>query len=432
MIQSMLGGPVSRVQIPHSGSRPTRFPTFLSLGASVAYLWAALTPLRTLTVAGVQLSDIALIIAAILFALGAGQSGLALGLPALLATFVVLGLAASIWASSAGAFDQIESLSQALQFSIALLLVAFVLLFASAVRNGVHNIVLAYSVGATALGVSVLVLPNEVAGRSVGLAGHPVEVGGSLGVAVAYLSVRLIRQPRRALLLSPPILIMVSAILAAEAATGLVAAVLGIVVGLLMDKRAVRGVLFGVLGIGLAYVIVSTSAVGVELLAKMTTSFEGGLQTTSSDLASVSTLQSRWVTIQVGLERALEAPWFGHGFDESGQRVVEKLAPHNVLVLAWVSGGVIPLLLLVTLLVFSVATALQIRRGAPHLNWSGADAAVVAGVAAAWAAALSGPQMYQRSWLLFALVLPMLWLGSACARSRISVESKQKAGPDHG
>ena len=389
-----------------------------ALASVSTYVWVALTPLTSMTAGGVRLSDLTLVVAAVAWVLVAvTRPPRRAGLFALVWTGTMLLLAIAVLASSTHSTNVTESLSVGFQFLWSVALVLLVLYAVSSDPRRLERVFSSYVVGAAVLAASVLFLPTHASGRGAGLAGHPVEVGGALSVAIAYVFVLMASKPRFLWMLIPTQLLLFSGVLGSEALTGLVAALVGTVVGLLFVERKIRSWTFVAGTLLIAGMLLVATPTGTALWQKALESFTSGLSTDPSTAADGSTLQSRIVTITLGLDRALEHPISGSGFDSSGQIVIFDLKPHNVLVYAWLAGGVIVAVFFLSALIATIATSVvALRRPSIVVLPRAALGPALAAIAAAWASALSGPQLYQRGWLLMALVLPAAGLAHLAAR----------------
>jgi hypothetical protein len=339
------------------------------------------------------------------------------------AIVIILALVYSAVALAAGinANDPEESTLNTIKLFVSLACALIVLMAVARVggTNATHRVMMGYVIGSCILAISTWVSPAEVAHRHVGLAGHPVEVGGTLSVAAAYLA---FWQTKSKGLLAVKVLglaILASGFLRAETLTGPVTVALACLATAVLGARLhLKGAVTYVAGGFLAgWLFISTSA-GAELFKKLRNA-------TSLNLGSFSdsTLNERFLTMVAGIEKAARHPLAGNGIDISGMTAIGRLAPHNVLILAWQAGGILLFTVYACLCVATFFCVLRLRRiSDPHLLRPLAASAV-----ASWLAAFSGPQLLQRTWLL--PIIALIACFAAAGRPRPgSVDQKLKHG----
>jgi O-antigen ligase len=362
----------------------------------VATLWAILLPMTALTFGpDIAPGDVLLPIAALI-----GIVTLAISNPTVFghisAIVIVLALVYSAVALAAGinASDTEESTLNTIKLFVSLACALIVLMALAWVGgpNASHRVMMGYVMGSCILAISTWVSPAEVANRHVGLAGHPVEVGGTLSVAAAYLA---FWQTRSKGLLAAKLLglaVLASGFLRAETLTGPVTVALACLATAVLGARLhLKGaVTFVVAGFMAGWLFISTSA-GAELFRKLRNATNLNLGSSSD-----STLNERFLTMIAGIEKAVKHPLAGNGIDTSGMTAIGRLAPHNVLILAWQSGGVLLLMVYALLCVATFFCVMRLRRASDQLLLLPLAASAVA----SWLAAFSGPQLLQRTWLL--------------------------------
>lgn len=260
-----------------------------------------------------------------------------------------------------------------------------------------------FALGCGALAASTLLLNNQVAGRNVGLGSHPVEIGATLSIAIAYTIFRTAPRGLAPLRL-PAVVVLVAGVLQAASLTGLVAAAISALSVVVLTTRSPTRVLTATLATLFAFLALRQTVTGSALLSKATSNF-GAIGSYSS--LDESTLSSRILTIKLGVERSLEHPFVGSGFDPDGTRVLGQLGPHNVIVNAWLAGGIF------LALAITIAMIVSLSRTLRHvLSLRPNSAAVMAAVLTTWLGALSGPQLLQRTWLLPVLAALFMSLDS--------------------
>ncbi|MBD8023738.1 hypothetical protein [Microbacterium gallinarum] len=310
-------------------------------------------------------------------------------------------------ASSAQTANSATSLSQ---FSVLIVTVVAMIVVAGVtvlVTGQAWTVLLAFTAGCAVLAGSVWVLPDQINGRYFGLAGHPVEVGGTLAVGAVIAIFAPVKTPHVRIVFLALASLMLSAILRAEAATGLVAWLVAVAVGAVVARRFLLIVWMAIVAAAGVWVM-SLSTVGLRLLSKVVEQF-GALPLDYGAVAydSANTLASRIATITLGFERFLESPLVGHGLTNEATIVLGNLHPHNVFVYAAVAGGALLVAPYLLLLLSGVSGATSIARR--RVTFRG-DVAMVASASAAWIGALSGPQLYQRPWLLPVLLIAFVTL----------------------
>lgn len=282
-----------------------------------------------------------------------------------------------------------------------------------------------YIAGTVTLSASLWLLPNMLGGRRVGLAGHPVEVGGSVAIAFAVLVFIGAHGIRWTLAKYGALAILGSSFLAAESATAIVCIILSLVITqAARGKIGIRQVALVSVGVFSVFTWLMSTVPGSELVDKISTSMNNVSFGYSGDISATNTLQSRLVTVELGVEKIIQEPIFGVGFDSSNL-VLGSLSPHNMIVAGWLSGGVVAMLLLVALLCLTCVFIVRASRRNHPVLWP-----LVAGATAAWAAAMSGPAFYSRTWLISVLLFIAFntnFGGEITPKVRVSWQEKTQA-----
>ena len=232
-------------------------------------------------------------------------------------------------------------------------------------------------------------------GRASGLSGHPNAQGGLLGVAAAFAFTLFLTHPRK-----PRYgfyLIIVSAgLLASGSISGMLSAVAGIVAAIVV-LRPRASVLRQMLPLSFVVVLI-----GYYLLsaASGTSSPVERFQQASGEGQGPSTVLLRVETYDVAWTRIQHSPIVGYGLDPGSGVTVNGDLAHNMLLLAWLQGG---LLFLTGLLVLFVAALLRLFLGlAQAARVSGA--LLTSGVIASLVGAQTGPQLLDR-WFWVPIIL---------------------------
>jgi O-antigen ligase len=390
------------------GARPLPLLRWISWAAAA---WGFLAPLSQVQVSSVgPVSAVPLFLAALLAVIHTASESRE-GRPTLPANMLVITLFALLItgvASSINTGDVAASVSQYARGALAILAAVIVIGTLARYPAYLDRVMYAFCIGGVALAVSMPVTHHADAGRLVGLAGNPVEVGGSAAAAVTYLLLRSAGSLWRRLLDIVLAIIAAFAFLGAQTLTGPIAAIAALLIAI-AARRVLRPslvLLLGAVGFG-AFYAVSVSPVGAQLLQKW--------QQATSKVAlnnlfdpQVSTLAGRMYTIRAGLDKVGLHPLLGSGFAPSDSIVYGDLQPHDVLVLAWLSGGIVFFGLFAWYFIRTVVYLWRLGRfvrerrpGAQYLALGGASVA-------AWISALTGPQLYQSAWLLPMLVVVIL------------------------
>ncbi len=327
-----------------------------------------------------------------------------------ISAFSILYVAVVAWATSGYATEP----AVASQNSVLLVTIAsgglLIAAYASQTADRVRRFSYAFVAGCVVLSASMWLLDNQIANRYYGLAKHPVETGGSLATGIAVATALFLATGRRRSrqLLLAAILVMVSGILRAEALTGLLAALVGLgVVALLVRGRAFGGgILAGVAAVAAGAAVLPQAEVLISKLTSQVAGLQAQVPIASAD--SANTLASRIVTMRLGAEQSIDHPITGRGLSPLGTQVLGHLNPHCVFIYALLAGGILllsPYLLLFASLMRAVIRERRaVRRGDINVY----SIALVSGACAGWAAALTGPQLFEPVWLLPALLVVFL------------------------
>jgi len=361
-----------------------------------AVVWATLLPLTALTVGPeINPGDVLLPVAALVgIVLLAISSRAVFGHVFAMVIILALIYAAVALAAGINARDVEESTANTIKLFVSLAC-ALTLLVAVARASGpeaIHRVMMGYVVGSCMLAISTWVSPAEVAHRYVGLAGHPVEVGGTLSVAAAYLAFWQTKSKGGLVAKLLAFAVLASGFLRAETLTGPVTIAIACIATATLGARLhlKKALTFVVVGIIASWLFISTST-GAELFQRLKSAGDTNLGSSSD-----SSLNQRYLTILAGIEHISRHPLAGNGIDASGMTATANLSPHNVLILAWQAGGILLFTVYACLCVATFFCVLRLRRiSDPHLLRPLAASAV-----ASWLAAFSGPQLLQRTWLL--------------------------------
>ena len=312
-------------------------------------------------------------------------------------------LIAAVGGSAAGPASE-ESLSNFASLLYSALPLVAVASYTMHVPQAARAAIAGYLSGAAVLSASTWILPNQVIGRYYGLASHPVEVGGTLAVAVCgFVFLPSSSNWRRAWSIGMAVLCL-SGILRAQALTGLIAVAIGIAVGTMITRNWTSVVFAGVLLVA-GTTALSFTPEGMELLLKLANQISAfPTDVGSVDYNSANTLASRLATMQVGIERARVSPILGRGLSAQNTIVLGDLQPHNIFVLAWLSGG-LALAIWFAMILFS--TIRNVARACRMSEVSPAAICILVCGATAWVGALTGPQLFEQAWLLPALLACM-------------------------
>jgi hypothetical protein len=259
--------------------------------------------------------------------------------------------------------------------------------------SGYQVLAWSYVAGCLVLATSTWTSAHLLGDRAVGFAENPVEVGTLIPVAMGFALFLPLSPGRRCL--RPLLLgVLASSFATSLSLTGVVASVCAI---------GLTAVVFGRIT-ARTPVVVLVAAVGTSfltrawgpvryLLDKLSLSLQDGRlwDTRPTD----NTVQTRLLTIRWGWERVRLHPILGNGLDDAGRQAVGALETHDVFVLSWQTGGIL-------LVGIMVAMALTNTRALARVRASGAfqGPACHAATIASWVGALTGPDLYQRPWLL--------------------------------
>lgn len=326
-------------------------------------------------------------------------------------------LALAAVGSSATGPASTESLMNYGSLAYALLPLVVVAIVIKSDTRAVGSALSGYAIGCLILSASIWLSPNQINGRAIGFAQHPVEVGGTLAVGIVlwlYLPVR--RRVLRVVGMAAAGLCL-SGIFRADALTGILAVAVGVLVGALLARR-ISAVLGTLAAVSLAWLLFGAQLAVEGLWEKLVIQL-GALPADFSNVAynSANTLASRLATMLIGSERAMTSPVLGLGLSEEATVVLGNLQPHNVLVYAWLSGGLALLAIYGCFLFAFVRNGLLAICNAPD-RLGDVVVPVVAASSAAWVAAMTGPQLFERAWLLPILLAAWLGLSSGATKTR--------------
>jgi hypothetical protein len=184
--------------------------------------------------------------------------------------------------------------------------------------DAIHRVMMGYAIGSCILAISTWVSQAEVAYRYVGLAGHPVEVGG---LSVSRLPIlpfgkrdRRPSSPEKLLGLA----VLASGFLRAEtlnrarhcSPSCIATAIFGT---RLHVKRALTSI---VAAFAAGWLFISTPT-GAELFQKLM-----GAADPTSGASGDSSLDTRFLTMVAGIERISRHPLAGNGIDQSGMTAI--------------------------------------------------------------------------------------------------------------
>jgi O-antigen ligase len=361
-----------------------------------AVLWAILLPLTALTFGPeINPGDVLLAITAVLsiFILAPSNRTMFGHLSAIIIVLALVYFAVAL-AAGINARDIEESTLNTVKLFVSLASSLIVLVGVARVSgpDAIHRVMMGYAIGSCILAISTWVSQAEVAYRYVGLAGHPVEVGGTLGVAAAYLAFWQTRSKAQLAGKLLGLAVLASGFLRAETLTGPVTVALACLATAIFGTRLhVKRALTSIVAAFAAGWLFISTPTGAELFQKLM-----GAADPTFGASGDSSLDTRFLTMVAGIERISRHPLAGNGIDQSGMTAIWDLAPHNVLILAWQAGGVLLFLVYALLCVTTFFYVLRLRHTPnDHLLRPLAASAI-----ASWFAAFSGPQLLQRTWLL--------------------------------
>lgn len=312
-----------------------------------------------------------------------------------------------------------ESFANALKVCFSLFVVGGVITCAVAIGRDLAGLAWAYCLGSALATLSALLRIGGAeavyqAGdntRLAGLAGNPVGLAISAGVALAILfhlrpSGRL--GPAVQIIL---IVLNVTGIIVAIGLTGAVIAVFGTLVGQFYIPNVARAFrrASALFVLAIAFLVANSRW---DLFTTISERFTGALNPSqgisTAGGSNGSTLSLRLYTWQISLDRIGQHPFVGNGFDDSGQLSYGTVDTHNYFLLSWQTGGLLMLTIALILFVLSILAAVRLWKmrkvfSVPY---------IVAALAATWPGAMSSPALYGRSlYFVIALAVSAAFVG---------------------
>lgn len=238
-----------------------------------------------------------------------------------------------------------------------------------------------------------------VFGRVPGLNTHVNGQGGVLAVAAALAFALVVNGVGRRVNSIAVILAFVGLILAGSV-TGMLGAVIGILAVLITRGVTMRTVVFFTASVAAIWVLASN----IQSLIPGVSSPLDRLRDTTGNGQDVGTLALRLYTDEFAWRGILNSPIFGVGLDPVAGGTYDGVTlTHNMLLLTWYQGGIF---LFVAFLLVLIATARLLFQ--THNRKSIAGSALMGGVAAAFACAMTAPVLFDRFfWISFVLALAL-------------------------
>jgi len=275
-------------------------------------------------------------------------------------------------------------------------------------RADQQRAVLAFVVGAAASGAVAMgqatlsIFPDGgLYGRATGLAQHPNDAGGSLALGLV-LSARAHTFGGRGTVRRHAVLFVLigAGLVLSGSVTGMLSAIGGL--GLMVVRRGLdaRRVLLAGVALFVALLVATSiqASIATDGIGRLTP-LERFDQATGGGTSAQNTLASRLDTDREAIDRILEQPFLGHGLDPESGIVMDDLAVHNWLLLAWFQGGVL----------FVAGNAMAVSKAVRGLvarrSRDPFVETLLLGVATAVAFALTGPVLFNRYFWFPAVLL---------------------------
>lgn len=252
------------------------------------------------------------------------------------------------------------------------------------------------------LSIGLVIPGSEVHfGRAQGLQNHANGQGGVLAVAVPMAMALLWRRKYRPIA-ALCLLASVTGLVLCGSVTGMISAVVGAMLVLIMGRKSFMFVMISAAAIvGLAFLVVNLNYIVPGAPSPLTR-----LEDTTGNGSGESTLKARLESDLYALGAIAREPFLGVGLDgTSGGTFNGVTLTHNMLLLAWFQGG---LLFVVALLVVLLFTACQLKKIPKDEMTGPTRVGLIASFVAAFSFSMTGPVLFERwFWLPVVLGLAM-------------------------
>lgn len=379
-------------------------PDFKRILLYSVFFFAPFRDLRVLSILSIQDISILLLFIMVIFDIQVRP------LKSLITNFLLLSIFLTIvitLQSSIVASDPISSALNVMKIFLTFCLLPIVILYFQPIRSELETLLKCFIFGAGTSCFGAILFDNgldfNTSGRSSGFAGHPVFFGILTGMAISFAIVFLFLDKRHFLTMFPSVIVMTLGLTLSASSIGIFLPIVALLIILFNDltrlnlRRLTLGLIFLTLS-AYAFMNFQIFAFSKSRLLQ-TLNPTAGFST--NRISGTSTLQARVVSIQSGFEKIGHSPILGNGFDSAGRVTSVNLEPHNFLILAWQTGGIIVLCLAIILVVISIMSGLRAVQARMVLD--------LTVLSTSWFALLTSPLLYERSVVTPLLLICTFW-----------------------